>query len=198
MTDSTTTNYSWSYPTYGADADTWGTTLNTTIIAIDSQMKTNADAAVQVANNLSDVTAATARTNLGLGTAAVKAESYFLIAGNNLSDVTAATARTNLGLGSAALLNGSDPDNHATLAGVGTSTTGNVVQFIDDSGSIANAGFPVSSVLLTTDNLSTVSSASAARTNLGLGSIATKALTVSTSTPSGTPGDGDIWVQYSA
>jgi hypothetical protein len=46
--------------------------------------------------------------------------------------------------------------------------------------------------------LAGITSASDARTNLGLGSIATKDITVSTSTPSGTPNDGDIWVQYSA
>lgn len=58
------------------------------------------------ANNLSDlVSASTARTNLGLGTAATAAASSFLLVSNNLSDVTAATARTNLGLGSLAVLN---------------------------------------------------------------------------------------------
>lgn len=39
-------------------------------------------------------------------------------------------------------------------------------------------------------------SASAARTSLGLGSSAVVNQTVSTSTPSGTPGNGDIWLQY--
>lgn len=195
MTDSTTTNYSWSYPTYGADADTWGTTLNTTIIAIDSQMKTNADAAVQVANNLSDVTAATARTNLGLGTAAVKAESYFLVAGNNLSDVTAATARTNLGLGTAAVKDtGTTTGSIPVLHGDGVENS--ILVWV--SGEVAFPSISYSSLLLNSNNLSDVSSASTARTNLGLGSIATKNITVSTSTPSGTPGDGDLWVQYSA
>lgn len=39
-------------------------------------------------------------------------------------------------------------------------------------------------------------SASAARTALGLGSIAIVSETASTSGPSGTPGNGDLWFQY--
>jgi hypothetical protein len=197
VTDSTTTNYSWSYPTYGADADTWGTTLNTTIIAIDSQMKANADAAVQVANNLSDVTAATARENLGLGTAAVQDSSYFLIAGNNLSDIgTAATARSNLGLGSAAT---QDALGFGAF-GIVTVTSwsdANLVRSGGD-GSLMDSGIAFTDVLTKSGNLASLGSTSTARTNLGLGSIATKNITVSTSTPSGTPDDGDLWVQYSA
>lgn len=75
-----------------------------------------AGAMAQKANNLSDLaSAATARTNLGLGTAATHADTDFataaqgakadtaLQAANNLSDVAvAATARTNLGLGTIA------------------------------------------------------------------------------------------------
>ena len=51
-------------------------------------------------NNLSEITnAATARTNLGLGTAATSAATAFLATASNLSDVpSAATARTNLGV----------------------------------------------------------------------------------------------------
>lgn len=58
------------------------------------------------ANNLSDVaSAATSRTNLGLGTGALLASSAIVQTANNLSDLaSASTARTNLGLGSSALL----------------------------------------------------------------------------------------------
>ena len=48
--------------------------------------------------------ATSARSNLGLGTAATAASTSFLQVANNLSEVTPATARTNLGLGTAATL----------------------------------------------------------------------------------------------
>jgi hypothetical protein len=56
------------------------------------------------ASNLSDLASApTARTNLGLGSAALLASSAVAQTANNLSDLaSASTARTNLGLGSAA------------------------------------------------------------------------------------------------
>lgn len=74
----------------------------------DYSTTAQADAAyLKKSNNLSDLQAASAaRTNLGLGTAAVQNVAFFLQAANNLSDLAnAATARTNLGLGAVATEN---------------------------------------------------------------------------------------------
>jgi hypothetical protein len=59
------------------------------------------------ASNLSDlVSFSTARTNLGLGSAATQNDTYFLQVANNLSDLASVTtARSNLGLGTMAVQN---------------------------------------------------------------------------------------------
>lgn len=124
--------------------------------------------ALVAANNLSDVTSAsTARTNLGLGGAAllnVGTSSGTVAAGNdsriigaaqtanNLSDLASeATARTNLGLGGAATLN--------VGTGSGTVAAGNDSRIVG-AAQVAN-------------NLSDLTNEATARTNLGLGGAAT-------------------------
>jgi hypothetical protein len=80
-------------------------------------------------NNLSELTnTATARSNLGLGSAALLDTSAVAQTANNLSDLaSAATARTNLGLGSAALLASSavaqTANNLSDLANASTART---------------------------------------------------------------------------
>ncbi len=123
------------------------------------------------ADNLSDLPSpATARTNLGLGTAATEDAADFALTANNLSDLAdAATARTNLGLGTAATADAADfaatANNLSDLAsasaartnlGLGTAATEDATDFAQ----VAN-------------NLSDLADASTARTNLGLGTDAT-------------------------
>lgn len=86
--------------TVGTDAITFGIKAANFLIA---------------SSNLSDLTNnGTARTNLGLGTAATQATGIFAQVANNLSDLaSASTARTNLGLGSIA----TQAANNVTITG---------------------------------------------------------------------------------
>ncbi|MGH6828662.1 MAG: hypothetical protein ACREFW_07105 [Rhizomicrobium sp.] len=181
MADSTTPNYGWSYPTVNADANSWGTTLNATFVAIDGQMKTNALAACQTANSLSDIaSAAAARTNLGLGSAATQAVTAFLQPGNNLSDLSnAGTARANLGLGTAATSASSAFD----ATGAASTAQSNAIAAAEAASCQRSS------------NLSDLANIVAARANLALGSAAITTITVSTGGPSGTPANGDVWYQ---
>jgi hypothetical protein len=119
------------------------------------------------ASNLSDLAnSATARSNLGLGTAAVAALASLLQAANNLSDLAnAGTARTNLGLGTAATLASSavaqTANNLSDLANAGTART--------NLGLGTASTLASSAVAQTANNLSDLANAATARANLGLG-----------------------------
>lgn len=118
--------------------------------------------------------AATARTNLGLDSAATKAIDDFLQAVNNLSDlVSSATARSNLGLGTA-----------ATVAVTSLlQAANNLSDIVSTSTARTNLGLGSSATHASTDflavinNLSDIANAATARLNLGLGSSSTHAAT---------------------
>lgn len=106
------------------------------------------------AHNLSDLSnAATARINLGLGTAATNNSGAFLQPSNNLGDVSSAsTSRTNLGLGTAATQPTSAFQAPLSFSGTGTKTvtavaagaSGNCAQW-DTLGNVIDAGAPCGS-----------------------------------------------------
>ena len=123
--------------------------------------------------NLNDVASKpTARTNLGLGTAAVEADTKYNHRANNLSDVAnPVTARTNLGLA----INTNVQAYHSSLF------------------AISGLGVADGNFIVGNGSTLVMESGATARASLGLGSNAlTNAPTISTSAPSGGV-DGDVW-----
>lgn len=172
----------------GVDIKTY---INDTLTA---QVDTGLGEKVAKASNLSDLAnAATARTNLGLGTMAVETATNYLTKAGNLSGLAStSTSRTNLGLGTMATETASNyltkADNLSGLANTSTARTNLGL------GTMATA--TATNYLAKSENLSGLANTTTARTNLGLGNAATRNITASTSDPTG-GNDGDIWIKYS-
>lgn len=158
-----------------------GTQLAATISNFDTQV---AATAALKSNNLSDVTASTARTNLGLGSAAIvssasfdlsgvasAAQSYAVQRANHTGTQTASTISDfNTQVATTAALKANNlSDVTASTArtnlGLGTAALVNVASF-DLSGAASSA---VTLSAQRASNLSDLASADASRTNLGVG-----------------------------
>lgn len=175
----TTSNYGYTLPTVNGSTDTWGTSLDANWTALDGDLKTVSDAA--------DAAATTANAAL--------------VKSSDLSDVTnAATARINLGLQIGADVQAYDATLQSLAALSGTS--GKIVYFsgANTAGELTvSTGLTLSGGNLTA-NVQSVAGYTGAvtlsRTDIsGVGTNAVGARTVSTSSPSGTPADNDIWIQ---
>jgi hypothetical protein len=113
---------------------------------------------------------ATARTNLGLGSAATQNAGAFLQTSNDLSDIVSpSNARNNLGLTSTA----TQPENYFLRTGQNLSDIASASTARTNLGLTSTAVTPLASLMLKSDNLSGLTSLATARTNLGLGTAAT-------------------------
>jgi hypothetical protein len=198
-----------------------GTTAGMVAAGDDSRIVGSA----QKSANLSDLAnASTARTNLGLSAAAAAAfgstggtvcqgndsrVTGALQGASNLSDLAnAATARTNLGLGGSAILPigttsstvAAGDDSRITgaaqkstnLSDLASATTARTNLSL---GNVENKSSATIRSELTKANVDTALGKTAVRMNAGTGANS-GLISVGTSVPSGTPDDGQIYLQY--
>lgn len=111
-----------------------------------------------------------ARTNLGLGTAATRNDSFYLQTANNLSDLTnVPAARSNLGLTSTA----TQPENYFLRASQNLADLQSASAARNNLGLSTTATFPLTSLMQKSENLAGLTNVSTARNNLGLADTAT-------------------------
>lgn len=177
-----TTNYSWGKPVNGASADTWGTELNTLIDAIDTQVKANDTSAknasslssgtvpdARLSGNLSSIAALTSaadRVPYYTGASTAQLATFTSFARSLVANADASSSRGTLGLGALAILSNVNDSN---WSGAGLSVTNG------GTGSGSQAG---------------------ARSNLGIGNIATRDITIQSGGVASAGNDGDIFLIY--
>ena len=237
MADAVTLNYNWSYPTNGADATSWGTTLNTTLIAIDAQVRANVLASVPSANpTFSGVVTSTGNIVASAGaqlvvTASAGSSRYLTFqtataprwtistngateSGSNVgSDLVITRWNDAGGLIDAPFVFTRSTGNatfgyNLTVSGtISGNVTGNVTGNVSgSSGSCTgNAASASTATSLSGGSVSaTTFTASGAMTKGSAGGIpylvagtdTGGAITISTLAPSGTPANGDVWLQH--
>lgn len=114
----------------------------------------------------------TARSNLGLGSAAVQNTTFFAQTANNLSDLASAVAaRSNLGLTTTA----TQPEAYFLRSSQNLADVANVSNARSNLGLTDLAITPSASVMFKADNLAGLANTATARNNLGLGSASTSA-----------------------